>query len=55
MPGMPRNGIICTNSAERAAGISSMPSGLALVEAILATSLLQAMPTEHVTWKRSAT
>ena len=50
MPGMPRSGMICTNSAWRAFGISSMPSGLALVEAILATSLFAAMPTEQVTW-----
>ena len=54
-PGMPRNGIICTNCADRAAGMSSMPFGLALVEAILATNLLQAMPTEQVTLNRSAT
>lgn len=47
MPGMPRNGIICTNSACSTTGIMSMPSGLALVEAILATSLFAAMPTEQ--------
>ena len=55
MPGMPRNGIICTNSACLATGIMSMPSGLALVEAILATSLFAAMPTEQVMWYRLAT
>ena len=50
MPGMPRRGISWTNSACRALGINSIPSGLALVEAILATNLLVAMPTEQVTW-----
>ena len=48
MPGMPRNGIICTNCACRATGIINMPLGLALVDAILATSLFAAMPTEQV-------
>ena len=55
MPGMLRNGIICTNSAERAFGMSSMPLGLAFVDAIFATSLLAAMPTEQVTWNRLST
>ena len=48
MPGMPRRGIICTNCAWRLTGMSSMPSGLALVDAIFATSLFEAMPTEQV-------
>ena len=55
MPGMPRSGIICTNSACRATGISSMPSGFAFVDAIFATSLFAATPTEQVTWNREAT
>ena len=52
---MLRNGIICTNSADRLLGMSSMPLGLAFVDAIFATSLLAAMPTEQVTWNRRST
>lgn len=54
-PGMPRNGISCTNCACLSSGMSSMPFGFAFVLAIFATSLLPAMPTEQVMPNRSAT
>ena len=55
IPGMARNGIIPTNSSRRDRGMRSMPSGLAIVDASFATTALDAMPTEHVTWKRALT